>query len=85
MCEGVGYELSPADGWTGGSAMDEETANEWIRKLAANADTLCHEAVGVSRDHLRGIEWLNGVARSARDRNVIVDMQKVDEVKTVRG
>ena len=39
MCEKVGYKLSPANGWTGGVASDEEQASEWIKRLAANADT----------------------------------------------
>lgn len=85
MCEGVGYELSPADGWAGGSAMDEELAADWIRRLATNVDTLCFEAVGVSVDHLKGIEWLNGIGRAAMEGCVIVDMQKEDEVKMIRG
>ena len=85
MCEGVGYELSPADRWGNGAALDEETATEWIRKLKANVDTLCFDAVGVSVDDLRGVEWLNGVGRLARDGCVAVDMQCEDVVKSIRG
>ena len=85
MCGEVGYELSPADKWTGGTALDEETSTEWIRKLRANADTVWFEAVGVSVEDLRGIEWLNGVGRAARDGNVVADMQCEDVVKTIRG
>ena len=53
-------------------------------RLAANVDTMCFDMVGVSKDDLRGVEWLNGVGRAARNRCVIVDMQKVDEVKMIR-
>ena len=82
--EEVGYELSPAVGWAGGSMLGEEEAADWIRRLAANMDTLCFEAVGVSVDDLRGVESLNGVGRAARDGCVVVDMQNLDEVKMVR-
>ena len=85
MCEEVGYKLSPTDKWAGGSVMDEEKATDWIRRLAANVDTLCFEAVGVSKDHLKGVERFNGVGRAARDGSVVVDMQSVDEVRTIRG
>ena len=74
----VGYGLSPDVGWGSGKVMNEEEATNWIRRLAANADTLCFEAMGVSVDHLSGIEWLNKVGREERDGNVIVDMQNVD-------
>ena len=50
------YELSPVYGWAGGKVMNEEEATEWIRRLAGNLDTLCFAAVGVSKDHLRGVE-----------------------------
>ena len=36
-------------------------------------------------DHLGGVEWLKRVGREAREGNVIVDMQNVDEMRTVRG
>ena len=65
--------------------MSEEEATIWIRRLAANVDTLCFKAVGVSLDHLSGVEWLNKVGREARDGNVIVDMQNVDKVRSIRG
>ena len=65
--------------------MREEEASEWMRGLKANVDALCFEAVGVSVDNLRGVEWLNKVGREAREGNVILDMQGVDNVKTVRG
>ena len=54
--------------------MSEEEATMWISRLAANVDTLCLEAVGVSMDDLRGVEWLNGVGRFARDRCVVPNM-----------
>ena len=85
MCGDVGYELSPAVGWGSGKVMSEEEDTNWIRRFAANPDTLCFEVVGVSVDHLSGVEWLNRVGREARDGNVIVDMQNVDEVRTIRG
>ena len=83
MCGGVAYELSPVCGWAGGAVLDEEKATEWIRRLAGNVDTLCYEVVGVSKDHLRGVEWLNGVGRKARDECVVADMQRVDVVTEV--
>ena len=83
VCKEVGYELSPSVGWVGGSVLGEEEATDWIRRLAANVDTLCFEPVGVSVDDLRGVEWLNRVGRAARDGYVVVDMQNLDEVKTV--
>ena len=85
VCEGVGYELFPVDKWTGGSVMSDEEAIVWIRRLAANVEKLCFEVVGVSKDDLRGMEWLNGVGWAARNGCMIVDMQKVDDVKMVRG
>ena len=83
MCEG--YELSPASEWVGGSAMSGEEAADWMSRLAANVDTLCFAAVGVSPDHLSGVEWLNKVGREARDGCVGVDIQKADDLKMVRG
>ena len=80
----VRYELSPANGWAGGLVMDKEKASDWIRQLATNVETLCFVVVGVSVDYLRGVEWLNGVGRGARDVCVIVDMQKVEVVKEIR-
>ena len=85
VCGDVGYELFPAVGRGGGKLMSEEEATNWIRRLAANVDILCFEVVGVSLDHLSGVEWLNKVGREARDGNVILDMQNVDEVRTIRG
>ena len=41
MCEEVGYELSPAVGWGGGKVMCEEEAADWMKRLAANVDTVC--------------------------------------------
>ena len=64
--------------------MDEELATEWIQKLSANADTLCFEAVGVSVDNLKGVEWLNGVRRLARDGCVVADMQYEDVVRSIK-
>ena len=55
-----------------------------MRRLAVNVDTLYFAAVGVSPDHLSGVEWLNRVGRDARDGCVSVDMQKADDVKSVR-
>ena len=74
MYKEVGYKLSPAERWAGGSVIDEETATNWIVRLAANVNTVCFEAVGVSKDDLRGVEWLNGVRRVATSGCVIVDM-----------
>ena len=85
VCEEVGYELSPARGWGGGKALIEEEATDCIRRLAANAGTLCYEAVGVSVDNLKGVEWLNGVAREAREGCVRLNMQVEADVKTIRG
>ena len=77
--------MSPARGWGGGKALNgEEEAIEWMRRLKTNVDTLCFEAVGVAVDDLRGVEWINGVGRKARVGCVIPDMQKEDDVKTVR-
>ena len=85
VCGEVGYELSPARGWGGGKALSgEEEAIDWMRRLSENAATLCFEAVGVAVDDLRGVEWMNGVGRSAREGCVHPDMQKEDDVKTVR-
>ena len=75
MCGEVSYELSPARGWGGGKVLSEEEATDWMRRLAVNADTLCFKAVGVSVDNLRGVEWLNGVGRAARDGCVTPNMQ----------
>ena len=70
----------------GGKALrGEEEAIEWMRKLGENVDALCFEAVGVSVDDLRGVEWLNSVGRRARVGCVIPNMQKEDDVKSVRG
>ena len=77
--------MSPAQGWGGGKVPSEEEAADWMRRLAVNADTLCLETGGVSVDNLRGVEWLNGVGRAAREGCVVVDMQRKDDVKTVRG
>ena len=85
MCGEVSYELSPAQGWGGGKALSKEEATEWMRRLRENVDTLCFEAVGVSVDDLRGVEWLNGVGRTARGGCVIPDMQCEDDVKSIRG
>ena len=72
MCGEVGYKLSPARGWGGGKALhDEGEAIEWMRSLKENPSVLCFEAVGVAVDNLRGVEWLNGVGRKARDGCVI--------------
>ena len=69
----------------GGKALGgEEEAIEWMRRLKENTSTLCFEAVGVAVDDLRGVEWLNGVGRSARGGCVIPDMQGEDNVKTIR-
>ena len=56
-----------------------------MRRLHENVDTLCFEAVGVSVDDLRGVEWLNGVGRAARGGCVIPNMQNEDDVKSIRG
>ena len=76
--------MFPAHGWGGGKTLSEEKVTEWMRRLHENVDTLCFEAVGVSADDLRGVEWLNGVGRAARGGCVIPDMQCVDDVKSVR-
>ena len=39
----------------------------------------------MSVDDLRGVEWLNGVGRFARDECVVADMQCEDVVKSIRG
>ena len=79
----MSYPLLTGGG--GESGMDEEAAASWIKRLKANVDTLCFEAVGVASDHLVGVEWLNKVGRAVRDGCVSVGIQSVDEVKTVRG
>ena len=56
-----------------------------MRRLRENVDTLCFEAVGVSVDDLRGVEWLNGVGRAVRDGRVIPDLQWEDDVKSIWG
>ena len=66
--------MSPARGWGGGKALSEEEAADWMRRLNVNTGTLCFEAVGVSVDDLRGVEWLNGVERAARVGCVIPNM-----------
>ena len=53
-------------------------------RLATNVDTLCYDAVGVSSVDLKGVEWLNGVGRAARDGCVVLGMQKTDEVVSIR-
>ena len=45
-----------------------------VGRVAANADALCWEAVGVLVNHLRGVEWLNSVGRKGRDVCKVVDM-----------
>ena len=84
MCKEVGYELSPADKWMNSMAMDEESATEWIRRLKENVYALCFDAVGVSVDDLRGVEWLNEMGRAGRDGCVVADMQYEDVVKSIR-
>ena len=80
----LGISCPLLTGGVGGSMIGEEEAANWIVRLAANVDILCYKAVGVSKDDLRGIEWLNVVGRAVRDRCVIVDMQNVDEVMTIQ-
>ena len=85
MCGEVSYELSPAQGWGGGKALrGEEEAIDWIRRLKEKAGTLCFEEVGVAVDDLRGVEWLNGVRRKAREGCVVPNIQCVDDVKSIR-
>ena len=74
MCGEECYELSPADGWVGGLALSEDEAVNWIVRLAANVDTLCYDTVGVWSVNLKGVEWLNGVGRAARDVCVVLGM-----------
>ena len=81
----MGYELSPAKGCGGGKALSEEEASDWMRRLAANAGSQCFEAVGVSVDDLRGVGWLNGVGRTAREGCVRPNMQVEADVQSVRG
>ena len=74
MCGEVCYELSPAQGWAGGKALNEKEAAELMRRVAANANTLYWEALEVAVDHLRGVEWSNRVGRKARDVCKVADM-----------
>ena len=38
----------------------------------------------MSIEHLRGVEWWNGVGRAARDACKVVNMQKLEVVVEVR-
>ena len=76
--------MSPSDRWLGGFGVSKEEATNWIVRLAANVYAPCFEAVRVVRDNPKGVDWLVEVGRAARDKCVIVDMQKEDDVKSVR-
>ena len=72
-------------GGGGGKTLSEEEAADWMRRLTVNTGTLCFEAVGVSVDDLRGVEWLNGVGKVAREGCVRPNMQVEADVKRIRG